>query len=84
VIGRELPCLEDREVAGPDNGRADENLQICAGAHTIEIDERPDRVPQGIDVERVRLIRTQVGGDDVGPGLVAPEAQHQAEEPTLS
>ena len=80
MIGRELLCLEDRHLAGPDIGRADEDLDIRAGAHPIEVDERVDRVPQRIDVERVRLVGTEAWRDDVRPGL-APEAQHQAEKP---
>ena len=83
MIGRELLCLEDLNLPTPDIGRADEDLDISAGAHAIEVDERLDRVTQRIDVERVRLVRTQAVGDDVRPGLVAPEAEHPAEKPTL-
>jgi hypothetical protein len=57
-------------------------LDIRAGAHPIEVDERVDRVPQRIDVERIRLVRTEAWGDDVRPGL-APEAQHQTEKRAL-
>ena len=77
-------CLpEDRNLAGPDIGRADEDLDIGAGAHAIEVDERVDRVPQRIDVERVGLVWTEASGDHVHPGLVVPEAQHQVEESAL-
>ena len=64
------------------SGRADEDLDIRAGAHAIEVDERVYRFPQRIDVERVRLVGTEVWCDDVRPGL-APEAQHQAEKRAL-
>jgi hypothetical protein len=39
-------CLLKRNLAGPDIGCADEDLDIGAGAHAIEVDERVDRVPQ--------------------------------------
>ena len=83
MIGREFLSPEDRNLAGPDIGRADEDLDIGAGAHAIKVDERVDRVPQRIDVERVGLVWTEASGDHVHPGLVVPEAQHQVEESAL-
>jgi hypothetical protein len=62
VIGREFLSAEDRNLAGPDIGRADEDLDIGAGAHAIKVDERVNRVPQRIDVERVGLVRTETSG----------------------
>ena len=83
MIGRELLSLENRDLAGLDIGRADEDLDIRAGAHAIEVDERVDRVPLRIVVERVHLGGTKPWGDDVRPGPEAPEAEHPAEKAAL-
>ena len=83
MIGRELRCPEDRNLAGPHVGRADEDLGIPARPHAIEVDQRLDRIPQRIDIERIGLVGTHVLGNDFGPGPIDPTAKHPAEQLAL-
>ena len=80
VIGRELLPAEDRNLAV----RALVALMkilTSVEARRIEVDKCVDRVPQRIDVERVRLVRTEASGDHVRPGLVAPGARTWSRSP---
>ena len=59
---------------------SDGSSTLSAGTHAIEVDERADCFPQRIDVERVRVVRTEARGDGVRPRF-APQTEHHTEKP---
>jgi hypothetical protein len=64
--------------SGPHIGRADENLDVRACPHAIEVDERIERVAQRIYVERIRLVGAEAAGDS------APQAEHAVEKKAIT
>ena len=58
-VGGDLLAREHAQPPGVHVGRRDEQRQVAAFAHRLEIDEALDQVAQRIDVERVEIVGRQ-------------------------
>ena len=52
-----------------DIGRRDEELDVRAIAHRVEIDEALDQLLERIDVERIEVVGREIARERVEPGL---------------
>ena len=81
-VGRDLLAREDAHAAGLHIGRGNEELQIGARAHRLEIDEALDQVLERIDVERVEVVGRKIARQRVEPGLHRRAFErHEREQP---
>jgi hypothetical protein len=61
----ELGAFEDLDLAGSHIGRREKQFELFAGPHLGKVDGLFQMIAQGIDIERVEVIRAGKMGDQI-------------------